>query len=367
MTVRSISRGFIEIDLDGIARNAKMIGDVAGVPIVAMVKADGYGLGAIQVARKLEQLGEMVWGFGVATIDEAGELVDAGINGRILCFTPLLPEQLASAKKLGVRPSLHRPQDIALWKKLSGGPWHLAIDTGMSRAGIGWTEITSLAESVSDFPPEAVFTHFHSADLSDVSMSTQTERFEGAVRELGKLPGGSLRHLRNSAAVGRSIGAEEGAGDLARSGIALYGVHVSDQPDVENVVTMRAAVVDVRTIQQGETVGYEGTFTAQRESRIATVAAGYGDGYRRALSNRAAGLLGGKRVPVAGIVSMDMTTFDVTDTKCAVGDLVTLIGRDGDDEITVDEIARLGAISPYELLVGLKLRLPRVYKGGGEC
>ena len=367
MTRGSTPRGFVEVDLDGIARNAGLLSDAASAPLVAMVKADGYGLGAIQVARRLEQLGEVVWGFGVATIDEASELVDAGIRARILCFTPLLPEQLAAANSLGIRPSLHRADDIARWKRISGGPWHLAIDTGMSRAGIGWTEVRSLVEAVVDFPPEAIFTHFHSADVNEASIRIQTERFDGAVRQLGELSGRPLLHLRNSASIGRAVGDPAKFRDLVRPGIALYGAHVSDEPDVENVVTMRAVVVDIRTIAAGETVGYEGTFTAQRESRIATVAAGYGDGYRRALSNRAWGLLGGRRVPVAGIVSMDMTTFDVTDLKCEVGNLITLIGRDGDLEITVDEVARLGEISPYELLVGLKLRLPRIYKGDIEC
>ena len=168
-------------------------------------------------------------------------------------------------------------------------------------------------------------------------------------------------HAENSPAVERRAGSRW---TVCRPGIALYGVPAFDGSPIalEPVATMRARIVEIRTIADGETVSYDATWRAAGERRIATVPVGYADGYRRGLSNLGAALLAGRRIPVAGRVTMDMTMFDVTDTVAALGDVVTLLGRDGDDVITVRELAGRSEISPHEMLTGLRQRLPRLYR-----
>jgi alanine racemase len=205
-----------------------------------------------------------------------------------------------------------------------------------------------------------VFTHFHSAELDDASRDEQERRFEAALSALPVRP--ALVHAENGPAVERRAPSRW---SLVRPGIFLYGVAGFEGGAItpEPVVSLRARIVEVRTIADGEPVSYGATWRARGERRIATVPVGYADGYRRSLSNRGVALLGGRRIPVAGRVTMDMTMFDVTDTDAALGDLVTLLGRDGGDTITVSEMATQSALSPYEILTGLRLRLPRRYVG----
>ena len=207
--------------------------------------------------------------------------------------------------------------------------------------------------------PEGVFTHFHSAELDDASRDEQEKRFQQALAALPVRP--AIVHAENGPAVERRAPSPF---TMVRPGIFLYGVAsvegVALQP--EPVASMRARIVEIRTIADGETVSYGATWTAKGARRIATVPVGYADGYRRALSNRGIALLRGRRVPVAGRVTMDMTMLDVTDTNAGLGDLVTLLGEDGGDVITVSELATLSDVSPYEILTGLRLRLPRRYR-----
>lgn len=376
-------RAWVDVDLGAVRRNAGRLQRTAGVPIVAMVKADGYGTGAVAVARELLTLGSGLWGFGVATLDEARELRDAGIDARILCCTPLLAGELADAQAMQVRPALHRAADIEGWRDMNGGAWHLAIDTGMSRAGVRWDAAHALAHVVERCAPEGVFTHFHSAERADGSREQQEQRFALALAALrAVLPAGVLEHRDNSAGIASraanttkttnavhttSAAASERRGSpgaLARPGIGLYGAFVTDALALEQVVHVRARVIDVREVQDGETVSYGATYTAHGMRRIATISIGHGDGYRQAFSGKGRVLVNGSSVPVAGVVSMDMTMLDVTDARCDVGDVVTLVGRDGDACLTTDDVARSGAISPYELLVGFALRAPRFYVGG---
>ena len=364
-------RAWVEVDLGAVKRNAERLHDAAGRPIVAMVKADGYGTGAVTVVRELVTLGERLWGFGVATLDEARELRSAGIDARSLCCTPLLPAELPDARRLDVRPALHRAADIATWNDTRGGAWHLAIDTGMSRAGVRWDEAHELVPAIERCAPEGVFTHFHSAERGDGTREEQERRFERALDALrSALPPNVLEHRDNSAAIasrvatGTSAEHRRSPGALARPGIGLYGAFVADALGLEQVVHVRARVIDVRMVRDGETVSYGATFIAHGSRRIATISIGHGDGYRQAFSGKGRVLLHGAHVPVAGIVSMDMTMLDVTDVRCDVGDVVTLVGRDGNELLSTDAVARSGAISPYELLVGLALRAPRICFGG---
>ncbi len=365
------ARAWVDVDLGAIRRNAERMQRTADRAIVAMVKADGYGTGAIAVAGELSGLGDRLWGFGVATLDEANALRAAGVDARILCCTPLLPGELADAKALGVRPSLHRDADIDAWQAMQGGAWHLAIDTGMSRAGVRWDEVDALRPALARSVPEGVFTHFHSAERNDGSREEQDARFDDALATLrDALPNGVLEHRDNSAGIASRTAlrqthtASGSPGALARPGIGLYGAFVAETLGLEQTVHLRARVVDIRHVRDGETVSYGGTYTAHGVRRIATIAAGHGDGYRQAFSGKGHVLLHGVPVPVAGIVSMDMTMLDVTDARCEIGDVATLIGRDGAGCFSTDDVARAGGISPYELLVGLALRAPRIHFGG---
>lgn len=348
-------RAWVDIDLGALLRNATTIATHAGVPLLPMVKADGYGLGAVRVARTLERVDP--WGFGVATIAEGEELRRASIRRPIVVFTPLLQGDFDAAVRAELTPSLSEPLAITRWGE-TGRPWQLAIDTGMSRAGIQWDEIDRLAEILATHVPQGVFTHFHSADRNDASRAQQEERFDAAVARLPARP--SMVHAENSAAVEHRGGSRW---DVARPGIFLYGVSSGNSPEIEPVpvVAMRARIVDVRTIHAGESVSYGATYRADGERRIATLAVGYADGYRRVLGNKTTVLVRGRRVPVVGVVTMDMTIIDITDVPCAIGDIATLIGADGDDRIDVSEIANAGGLSPYEVLTGLRGRLPRRY------
>lgn len=352
-------RAWVDVDLGALRRNALTLAQHSGVPLLPMIKADAYGLGAVAIARTLAPLG--VWGFGVACVAEGEELRDAGIDSPLLVFSPLLPDDFADARRLGLTPTLGDPQSIASWIDNGGGAWHLAIDTGMCRAGVPWFRIADVVDLVRRAPPEGAFTHFHSAERNDGTVRAQQERFRAAIAALPERP--RLLHAENSPGMERQA---PSPWDLARPGVFLYGVggEVGSPLHPEPVAHLRARVVELRDVPDGEGVSYGATWRAEGERRVATVAAGYADGYRRALGNCGTALVCGRRVAVAGMVTMDMTMLDVTGVPCAVGDVATLLGRDGDELLDVQDVARTAEMSPYELLVGLKLRAPRVYRRG---
>jgi alanine racemase len=226
----------------------------------------------------------------------------------------------------------------------------------MNRAGVRWDELDGLRDALTEHPPEGVYTHFHSADLDDLSYDEQVRRFESA---LGRLPARpALVHAENSPAVERHAPSRW---SLARPGIFLYGVGSGSGVEPEPVAHLRSRVVDLRTVRAGETVSYCASWRADRDRRIATVAAGYADGYRRSLGNRGVALVRGRQVPVAGWVTMDMTMLDVTDVPCELGDVATLLGTDGSCTLTAESVGRAAGLSPYEILTGLRLRVPRRY------
>jgi alanine racemase len=350
-------RAWLEVDLGALRRNAELVRRRSGVPIVPMVKADAYGLGAVPVARALEPLDP--WGYGVASVPEGEELRAAGIGRRLLLFTPILPSELPRARRARLTPSLHRPEDVAAWHALGGGAWHLAIDTGMSRAGIRWDEVDLLAPAIAGLPPQGVYTHFHSADAGDDSYAVQLRRFEEALARLPERP--AVVHAENSPALERHAPSRW---SVARPGIFLYGVGSGSGVEPEPVAHLRARVVDLRAVRAGETVSYGGTWRAGSDRRIATVSIGYADGYRRSLGNRGVALVNGCEAPVVGWVTMDMTMLDVTDVPCAIGDVATLLGADGDHTLTAEAVGRAAGLSPYEILAGLRLRVPRQYREG---
>ena len=351
-----MTRAWVEIDLGALVRNGERFARAARVPLLPMVKADGYGLGAVRVAHALLALDP--WGFGVATVEEGDELRRAGIDRPILVFSPLLAPQFDFVRRARLRPVLGERQSIERWVG-HDDPWHLAIDTGMNRAGVSWRDVGALRDLLEAHPPEGACTHFHSAQNPDGSREEQERRFAEAIAALPSRP--SLVHADNSAAIEHRAPSPY---DLARPGIFLFGVGSGHDAvlEPEAVVSVRGRVAEVRVVQPGDTVSYDASWTASRAGRIATVPLGYADGYRRALGNRSHALLRGERVSVVGVVTMDMTMLDVTDKSCQVGDVVTFVGSDGGATLAVGEVATGGALSPYELLVGLRMRLPRLYK-----
>jgi alanine racemase len=353
-------RAWVEVDLGALKRNAAMLAQRARVPLLPMVKADAYGLGAEAVVGALEPLGP--WGYGVATIGEGAHLRSLGISRPILVFTPLLVDDFDDARAHRLTPTLGDVERIKAWNSSGGAAWHLAIDSGMNRAGMPWQRVSDHVAAIQASAPEGAFTHFHSADANDGSLDVQQERFEEAVASLPTRP--QYLHAENSPAIERQ---EPSPWDLVRPGVALYGVGGGAGSSVAPgaVASLHARIVEVRGIEAGETVSYGATWRADSARRIATVAAGYADGIRRSLSSRGAALVNGERAPIAGIVTMDMTMLDVTGIDCAVGDAATFLGRQGHRELAIADFASAGELSPYEVLVGLGLRAPRVYVDAG--
>ncbi len=351
-----ITRARVEIDLGALQRNGAALARRSGVPLLPMIKADAYGLGAQAAVRALEPLEP--WGYGVASVSEGEELRSFEVKRPIVVFTPLLDADFPRLRSAKLTPTLGFADEIEAWRQGGGGQWHLAIDTGMSRAGIPWREIGGVIDAAGRMTPQGAFTHFHSAELDDGTMEEQEKLFRTAIAALPSRP--RFLHTDNSAAIARR---ERSEWDLVRPGIFLYGVGSGHgarlQP--EPVVSVRAPIVEIRLLEAGDTVSYDATFCVERHTRIATLAIGYADGYPRSLSGVGPVIVGDTLAPIAGSVTMDMTMIDVTTLPCEVGDVATLIGRSGNTLLTVERVADTAKMSPYELLTGLRSRAERIY------
>jgi len=348
-------RAWLEVDLAAIVRNARRIEGLVGAPLLPMVKADAYGLGACAVAGALERIAP--WGYGVATPAEGAELRSAGITRPIVVFTPLLPDPttIAATRCHHLRPVLGDIPALDAWLAGGGGPFHVEIDTGMSRSGIRWHDaegIAALRERLAGAEGwEGIFTHFHSADRDDDVTREQAQRFETVVAALGARP--PLVHLANSAAAALDRGF---GGDLARPGIFLYGGRAGRLEPLP-VARLRARVVALRRLRRGDTVSYGAEAKVEQETTIATIGIGYGDGVPRALGNRGLVELGGVARPIVGRVTMDMLMVDTGNTPVRPGDIATLFGG----LVTLDDQAALAGTVSYELLTSLTRRVARRY------
>ncbi len=350
-------RAWVDIDLGALLRNGKSLAARSRKPLLPMVKADAYGLGAVPVARALEALDP--WGFGVATVEEAEELRAAGIGRRIILLAPPSGAgQFDRIRRSSIIPTLGDARSILAWHRSGGGDWHLGIDTGMNRAGVRYDDIACIADLARVCPPAGASTHFHSAELDNGTLAEQTQRFRDALAALPSMP--AVLHAENSAAIERT---SPSPWSFSRPGVFLYGVGTGAGAAIqpEPVVHLRARIVAMSDLQPGDTVSYDATWRAERPSRIATLGAGYADGYRRSLGNAGPVLINGRRTKVVGTVTMDMTMIDVTDIPCELGDIATLVGRDGEHEIRIEDLAVAAGLSPYEMLPGLRARAPRVY------
>ncbi|HEX5578024.1 MAG TPA: alanine racemase [Gemmatimonadaceae bacterium] len=353
-----LNRAWMEVDLGALVRNARALRDRAGVGIIPMIKADAYGLGAVEVAHALEALSPVA--YGVATVDEGRELRVAGISRQIIVFTPLLEADFPAAHAASLTPTLGSADSIAAWSKL-GGDYDLSIDTGMARAGLPWRDVPGILEVLREHPPSGAFTHFHSPNLPGPSMDEQERRFRDAIAMLPSRP--RVLHTDSSAAIVRH---GESQWDAVRPGIFMYGVGSGEgaalQP--EHVVSVRAPIVEIRDVDAGDTVSYEATWTAPAPRRIATLSIGYADGYPRNAGGEGVAIVRGRVVPIVGRVTMDMIMIDITDNDAGIGDAATLIGGGPlDAPIDVQSVASIARMSPYELLTGLRGRMRRIYKG----
>lgn len=347
-------RAWVDVDLDALVRNARSYQARVGVPILPMVKADGYGLGAVAVARALAATG--AWGFGVATVEEARALHLSGVISPIIVFTPLTPAQVEWHEAVAARPVIGDLDGLRAWLATGRGPFHLEIDTGMRRAGLPWCDAPLLAEARGLLEQaqgwEGVFTHFHSASGDHAATSIQWQRLHEAIEALGRRP--KFVHAANSAA--GAFGSAF-AGDLARPGIHLYGGHLEGL-DAVPVAALRARVAAVRRVAAGDTVSYDATWRAPNATTIATLAVGYADGVSRRLSNVGAVELLGQRLRMVGRVTMDNLMIDAGDLPVAIGDVATIFGG----MVSLDEQAALAGTISYELLTALGTRVPRRYQ-----
>ncbi len=356
----------MEVDLAAIRRNAeRLAARLPGCRLLPMVKADGYGLGAERVAEAVSPVG--VWGLGVATVEEGGRLRSAGYGGRIVAFSPLPPLDAADVFEADLEPAITSLEALETFGQ-AAAEWgvrlrvHLEVDTGMGRLGLVADDAASwaadLGRLLGEYPVElaSTFTHFHSAESDESSSRAQWAGFEAALarlREVGIETG--LIHAANSAAALRY---KECAGDMVRPGIGLFGGSSSFS---EAVVSVRARVLDVRDVGRGTTVSYGATYRTEVEARLATLAIGYADGVRLELSNEGSALIRGRRAPIRGAVCMDVTVVDVTEIAgVRPGDIGTLLGCDGEEVITLQEISKLCGTIDYEILTGLSPRLPRI-------
>ncbi len=347
-------RTWVEIDLAAIRENARtVLARANGARLLPMLKANAYGLGAAKIARALEELDP--WGYGVATADEGRELREAGITRAILVVQPVAV-MLDQCVALGLTPALGTSEDVRRWLALTTLPFHVAVDTGMNRGGIWWEDFAREAGAFAAAPGfEGLMTHFHSAGTDPASVREQWDRFQRSLSALGRRP--RLLHAANSAA---ALGHPEVAADLVRPGIFLYG-GAAGAFRPRPVVTWRAWIARVARRGKGASVSYGATWRAEGPVWITTIAAGYADGYRRALSNVGEALIGGRRCKVTGTVTMDFTMVRSA-TATSADAVATLVGTDGSETITVDDVATQAGTISYEILTGLGPRVERVYR-----
>lgn len=365
-------RCWAEIDLDAVRHNARVAAQASQCGVIAVIKANAYGLGAVPVARAL---GDDVEMFGVATVAEALELHGAGIRTPVLLLGARVPEEREIVIKHGFIPCISSLSEARAWSALAeklrrtSFVVHAAIDTGMGRIGFAeadWTARTIRAlAALKNLRIGGMASHFPSADEDARFTSRQIESF-GHLHlravEHGLTP--QHAHIGNSAGV-LGYPALHTVSNLVRPGLMLYGVSPLPQfqPLLKPALTWKTHVTLVRDLPKGSGVSYGRTFITKKPTRVATLAVGYADGYARALSGRGASvLLRGHRCPLLGRVTMDQIMVDVTDVTVRIGDEAVLIGAQGKEHITTAELASRAGTIPWEILTRISSRVSRVYR-----
>ena len=352
------ARAWADIDLGALVANARTVLSVSGSRLLPMVKANAYGIGAVEAVRALEAVDP--WGFGVATTAEGVVLRRGGIRRPILVCSPLTVATADECIKEELRPVIGDLPGLQLWLARGDRPFHVEIDTGMSRLGFSWRDRSLLAEAAGLLAKaegwEGIFTHFHSADLDLATVQTQWHRF---MQVRTTLPSRQvLVHAANSAAAlrGRAF-----AGDLVRPGLYLYGGAVHEGPPPRTVVRLRAPVVATRRLEAGDTVSYGATWQAPAPTNVVTLAIGYADGLLRSLGAGGRVELQGAIRPIVGRITMDFTMVDVGEEAVPLGAVATLYGG----AISLETQAAAAGTISYELLTALGTRVSRRY-GGAE-
>jgi len=368
-------RAWVEVDRGAIVHNVKQIRRLLSprTRVMAVVKADAYGHGAVSVAQIVSEAG--VSGFAVATIPEGIQLREAGIDKPILVLGAAhTADEVGAIAHWQLQPTLCTPQQALLFSETlqtlgRSLSVHLNIDTGMSRLGTSWERTLDFVQLVRGLPHleiSGIYSHFATADSPDRTiMDRQHRRFRGAIRQIADILDRDRRpclHLANSAA---TLADPDLHYDMVRVGLSIYGLypapHLRSAADLKPAMSVRARVTQIKTVEAGTGVSYGHHFVAPKRTRIAVVGIGYADGVPRNLSNRMKVLIRGQFVSQIGAVTMDQLMLDVSDIPdLQVGEVVTLLGGDGDRAISADDWAdRLGSIS-WEILCGFKHRLPRI-------
>ncbi|MHB8382243.1 MAG: alanine racemase [Candidatus Binataceae bacterium] len=359
-----------EIDLGALRSNYHALRAVAAHgELMVVVKADGYGHGAVTVARTLGAEG--CGNFGVATIDEARELRRAGISARIFLQAGFFAEQAREIVELGLTPfvfdaALIAPLEAAASASHTRFPIHVKIDTGASRLGVLPADLPALIDAMRSAPSlhfEGLCTLLANAgDPASPITDRQLGVFRAALQTLRAAGFAPIAHVANSAAL---VLRDDSHFNLVRPGLAIYGLPpvaaVRERVELRPVMTFKTRLMQTKRVPAGSGVGYGHTFIAPRESVIGVLPVGYADGYRRGLQHGGEVLVRGMRAPVVGAVSMDLTTIDLTDVAgAAVGDEVILWGQSGAAIISVNDVARLAQTISYEMLCTVGKRVPRV-------
>lgn len=372
-------RVYAEINLDAIVKNVDNLMALTkeNTGALAVVKADGYGHGDVAVAKAVAQ---KVMGYAVATLDEAVNLRENGVKKPILVLGYVDPYEFDILVSYEITATVFDVEtaqllaDAARVQKKQAH-CHIKVDTGMRRIGLEPDEngiaIVKQITALKELSADGIFTHFAASDETD--KTSAEHQFKLFTDFTGRLEKEGIhftyRHCANSAAV---IDMPQVDLDMVRLGIAMYGMYPSDEVKKEKVelfpaLDLKSHITMVKEIPAGEKVSYGGTFTTTRTTKLATVSVGYGDGYPRALSSKGYVLVRGQKAPIVGRVCMDQMMVDVTDIKNVTrADIVTLIGKDGDAEITVEEIAALAGTFNYEFVCDLGKRIPRSYYLNGE-
>ena len=380
---RQYSRIKAVVSLDAIAHNfQEMKNNLAkGTQMIAVIKADGYGHGAVAIAHLVENY-DYIWGFATATCEEALQIRHAGIRKPILILGIVFEECFEDLVKEEIRPAvctLEMAEGLSAEAVRQGKiiHIHLALDTGMTRIGFAdRPESIDVIKQISSLPNlqiEGMFTHFARADEYDRTPAmVQLERylkFADMLEKNGvKIP---IRHCSNSAGI---IRVPEANLNVVRAGITIYGIYPSGEVErdiicLEPAMELKSHITYIKEVAAGSAVSYGGTYVTEKTTRIATIPAGYADGYPRQLSNKGWVLIHGKRAGILGRVCMDQFMVDVTDIpEAKAGDEVTLIGRDGEEIIAMEEFGDLSGRFSYEFACEISKRVPRVYvKDGKEC
>ena len=365
------------VDLAAIKQNVRELKKIVpeGVRFCGVIKAAGYGHGAQRIALAIQDMTDML---AVATAEEARELREAGISTPILILGYVHPSYYGILAEQEIRPTIFRMEDAkdfseAAVKANTTGLCHIAIDTGMNRIGYPVTEesadeIAKIA-ALPNLKIEGMFTHFARSDEEDRSHTEKQFAAFSKMKEMLEARGVHVPvcHCCNSAGI---LAYPDYALDMVRAGIVLYGLYPSQEMKqypvpLRSAITLKSHIVLIKDVAAGAPISYGGTYVTSETRKIATVPVGYGDGYPRLLSNRGCVLIHGQRAPIVGRVCMDQMMVDVTDiSDVKEGDRVILMGRDGEDEITAEELADLCGTISYEIICTLGARIPRQYRDG---